>query len=56
MGIVAGGICKKNNIYYCPKCVEYEEGNQIEPYIHRLHQVEGVFICDKHKCKLKEYG
>ncbi len=56
MGIVAGGICKKNHIYYCPKCVEHEEGNQIEPYIHRLHQVEGVFICDKHDCKLKEYG
>ena len=56
MGIVAGGICRKNNIFYCPECIKEEVKSLTGPYIHRLHQVEGIFICEKHKCKLKEYG
>ncbi|MDD7795899.1 TnsD family Tn7-like transposition protein [Clostridium sp. 'White wine YQ'] len=55
IGIIAGSICKKKNIYYCPECVKFEITNYGETFIHRLHQVQGVHICEKHCCKLKEY-
>lgn len=55
MGIIAGGLCKKHNIFYCPECAKLEKENYGEAYIHRLHQVQGVYMCEKHSCKLKEY-
>lgn len=55
MGIVAGEIFKKDFIYFCPECAKAELKNYREAYIHRLHQVPGVFICEKHLCKLNEY-
>lgn len=55
IGIVAGGIYRKNSVYYCPECVKIENEKYKETYIHRLHQVEGVFICERHKCMLKSY-
>lgn len=55
IGIIAGSICRKTKIYYCPECVKFEIENYDEAFIHRIHQVQGVYICEKHLCKLKEY-
>ncbi len=55
IGAVAGGICKKNGIYYCPKCVKEDEMTYGECYIHREHLLEGVMLCPHHDTYLKKY-
>lgn len=55
LGTVAGGICKKNGIYYCPQCVKADEEAYGECYIHREHQLEGVLVCPHHGVYLKKY-
>ncbi|WP_197546389.1 TnsD family Tn7-like transposition protein [Clostridium botulinum] len=55
LGMVAGSICKKNGIYYCPCCAEKEINQYGEPYIHREHQLQGVYICPHDETKLKKY-
>lgn len=56
MGIIAGSICHKQSIHYCPECAKFESKLYDETYIHRLHQVQGVYICEKHLCKLIAYN
>lgn len=55
IGFIAGGICRKEGLYYCPKCVEEEIKTYNEAYFHRTHQVQGSFVCEKHGCLLKPY-
>jgi hypothetical protein len=55
VGIIAGGICKKKQLYYCPLCAKEEISKFGEAYFHRLHQVQGVLVCENHKCLLKPY-
>lgn len=55
LGTVAGGICKKEGIYYCPKCVEADEETYGECYSHREHQLEGVLVCPHHGIYLRKY-
>ncbi|SIR38457.1 TniQ protein [Domibacillus enclensis] len=55
LGMVSGGICKKNALYYCPKCVIKDIHQYGEPYIHREHQLEGIDYCAHHELKLKKY-
>ena len=54
-GILAGGICRKKHIFYCPLCCKEELHIYRECYIHRTHQMEGVLVCEKHGCVLNEY-
>jgi len=55
IGIVAGSICKKDCIYYCPVCVKDEMERIGEAYIHREHQLQGVIMCPHHEKFLKKY-
>lgn len=55
IGIVAGDVCPKADLMYCPLCSREEYEKYGESYFHRLHQVQGVFICSIHKCLLKKY-
>lgn len=55
IGIIAGGICRKKYIHYCPLCSKEELNKYGEAYIHRTHQVEGVEVCEKHGCMLYPY-
>ncbi len=55
IGIVAGSICRKDNIYYCSACVREDIEKVGEPYIHREHQLQGVLVCPHHGQLLKEY-
>ncbi|MCR1972665.1 TnsD family transposase [Clostridium sporogenes] len=56
LGMVAGSICKKNKIYYCPCCAKNEIEKYGEPYIHREHQLQGIYICPHDGVELKEYS
>ena len=55
IGIIAGSICKRDGIYYCPTCAENEVDRYGEAYIHREHQLQGIFLCAKHGEILKKY-
>ncbi|MBB6715375.1 TnsD family Tn7-like transposition protein [Clostridium gasigenes] len=55
LGMVAGSICKKRGIYYCPCCANKEIEEYGETYIHREHQLQGVFICPNDGTELKKY-
>ncbi|ADU31324.1 TnsD family Tn7-like transposition protein [Evansella cellulosilytica] len=55
LGMVAGGICKKNGLLYCPKCVTNDLEQYGEPYIHREHQLQGIVYCAHHELILKKY-
>ncbi len=55
LGIVAGSICNKFDIYYCPLCANQEVTKYGEAYIHREHQLQGVFICPHHGVTLYKY-
>lgn len=56
LGIVAGAICKKNGIFYCPLCANDDLDKYGEPYIHREHQLQGIYLCRHHGILLKEYS
>lgn len=55
LGIIAGSVCKKEQLYYCPQCAKEDISEFGEAYFHRLHQVQGVLVCEKHNCLLKPY-
>ncbi|NRT78218.1 TnsD family Tn7-like transposition protein [Clostridium beijerinckii] len=55
IGIIAGGVCKKKGVYYCPECVKGDISRNGEAYFHRIHQVPGVLICPNHSCILIKY-
>ncbi len=55
LGIVAGSICNKSDIYYCPLCAKDEISKYGEVYIHREQQLQGVFICPHHGVTLQKY-
>lgn len=55
LGIQAGHILEINKLKYCPLCAIEDYKKYDEIYYHRIHQVEGVFVCNKHGCLLKEY-
>lgn len=55
LGFVAGSICKKNGLYYCPQCAKSDLDRYGEPYIHREHHLQGIDICAHHELLLKKY-
>lgn len=55
VGISAGGICKKNGLYYCPECVLKDKQKYGEPYFYRIHQLQGINVCSIHHCMLNSY-
>jgi hypothetical protein len=55
IGYVAGSICQKKSLYYCSVCVEQDSKKYGEAYFYRIHQLQGVLVCHKHECYLKQY-
>jgi len=55
IGIVAGSICQKDCIFYCPVCVKEEMTSLGEAYIHREHQLQGILMCPHHGQFIKKY-
>ncbi|WBW98091.1 TnsD family Tn7-like transposition protein [Oceanirhabdus sp. W0125-5] len=54
-GYLAGSLFKVSGLKYCPRCLEHDIKEYGEGYFHRIHQVQGVFVCHKHECFLEEY-
>jgi hypothetical protein len=54
IGEFTGGICKNIGIRVCPKCIEENEKEYGEAYVHREHQVPGNLVCYKHFEILRE--
>lgn len=55
LGIISGGICKKDGLYYCSFCAADDIEKYGEPYIHREHQLQGIEYCGYHEDRLKKY-
>lgn len=55
LGIAMSKVDIRNGYKYCPLCVEDDIHRYGEAYFHRLHQMQGVLVCDKHGCKLYDY-
>ncbi|WP_067842646.1 TnsD family Tn7-like transposition protein [Amphibacillus sediminis] len=55
LGMVAGGICKRDGLYYCSRCAQSDIDTYGEPYIHREHQLQGIDICAHHYLQLRKY-
>lgn len=55
LGIVAGGICRKDGLYCCDMCAKSDSDKYREPYIHREHQLQGISYCAHHEIPLREY-
>lgn len=54
IGEMAGGICKDYGLRVCLKCMIEDKKNYGESYIHRIHQVPGNQICNKHSEVLRK--
>lgn len=55
IGIVAGSICQKDYIFFCPACVKEDIDSLGEAFIHREHQLQGILMCPHHGLFLKKY-
>ncbi|HWQ43006.1 MAG TPA: TnsD family transposase [Desulfosporosinus sp.] len=55
IGMMAGSICAKEALAYCPRCVSEDIESLGEPYFHRCHNAQGVMVCYIHGCLLKNY-
>jgi hypothetical protein len=55
LGIIAGSLFKTAGIYYCPNCAKKELEVYGEAFIHREHQLQGIFLCPKDGGLLKPY-
>lgn len=51
-GLTGAKIEMPNNLLYCPKCLEEDIKKHGESFWRVLHQVVGVFYCNKHKIPL----
>ncbi|MDR3583847.1 MAG: TnsD family Tn7-like transposition protein [Desulfosporosinus sp.] len=54
LGINGGSTIEAKRIKYCPECIEADRKLFKCAYLHRIHQVSGVYACAKHKCLLNE--
>ncbi|HDR8070745.1 TPA: TnsD family transposase [Bacillus cereus] len=55
LGMIAGSICRKAGLYYCPECTKNDVEQFGEPYIHREHQLQGIDYCPHHEVQLRKY-
>lgn len=55
LGIVAGSICRKEELHYCAECAQQDITKYSEPYIHREHQLQGIDYCPHHELRLRKY-
>lgn len=55
LGIAMSKVDIRNGYKYCPLCVEADIDMYGEAYFHRLHQMQGVLVCEEHGCKLYDY-
>ena len=52
LGLYGKSIKQPNKLRFCPRCFNDELERLGEGYWHRLHQIPGVLVCEKHHCTL----
>lgn len=55
LGISTSKMDTGKGYKFCPMCVEEDINLYGEAYFHRVHQVQGVLVCEKHECMLLDY-
>lgn len=50
------GITPFTELLSCPRCRRIDRTNYGEAYLHRVHQVPGTTVCDRHGCPLQRCG
>ena len=53
LGVMASNVKCLNDLKYCPSCLVDDLQTYGEVYLHRSHNLDGVFFCCKHKRLLK---
>lgn len=53
LGITAGAVLRTAGIKYCPICINEDREQYGEAFLHRTHQIQGVFTCTKHNSLLR---
>ena len=56
LGMTGGAIRSSVFLRHCPACDAKNRSSYGETYWHRLHQINGVVVCPKHKVFLEETG
>ena len=54
IGLVGSKVLMKDKLYYCDKCMIEDIEMYGESYWRVIHQIPGVYSCNKHKISLKE--
>ncbi|WP_412026439.1 TnsD family transposase [Deinococcus yunweiensis] len=54
LGLISSGVQAPRRLRSCPMCVDQERRQYGEAYWHRLHQLPGVLICEKHAVWLED--
>ena len=54
-GIMAGSLGEIKRLRYCPTCVLQDFEHYDEAYFHRAHHFQGVKLCYKHGCYIRDY-
>lgn len=55
LGMIASKVEQNSRYKYCPLCMQDDIAQHGEAYFHRLHQMQGILVCEKHGCKLYNY-
>src|SRR5699024_2203911 len=48
LGMIAGGICKKDGLYYFSQFDKCDINRYEEAYIHSEHQLQYIYLCSQH--------
>lgn len=54
-GKLRGDVKPKEHLYYCPQCLKEQYDKYGEGYWKRIHQIPGIFVCNKHSIPLSKY-
>jgi len=54
-GKLSGDVKPKEYLYYCPQCLKEQFDKYGEGYWKRVHQIPGIFVCNKHSISLSKY-
>ena len=54
LGLVGSKIIMKDKLYFCEKCMKEDIRKYGESYWRVIHQIPGVYTCNKHNVLLKE--
>src|SRR5699024_11051522 len=54
--MIAGGICKKDGLYYCLQCAYCHIARSGEPYSHGAYPLQFMDLCAHHYFQLKIYA